>query len=507
MSENKSEDNKISRRKYLQIAGGTVAGLVVGGALGYVANPGVTAPPTTVTNTVTETVTGTVTAPPATTAAPAWSLGGAAAPYKGRTLNALMISGEHDETGALDKKSDFVNATGIDFNVTTNDYATMLGKLTTELQSKVTSFDILPIFSFFEATVAKSMEPLEKYFSNPSLADPNFDFADLMDPYMKFECTWNMDENVFADMSSTGQGTLIAFPGPHSGTSGVMVWRTDLFEKNNLKTPQTWDDYNKAAAILHDPKNGIYGSNLIGSAADTALMDTEWHNRLITMGGQMFKGSKIDKNVQPQVDSSISVQAAANLLETSKYCAPGFTSFGFTEAANLMAAGKVAVWQSWNTIASVMYDPTLSKISDKVGSDVIPGTGDLRGTNTLAGDSLGIPSFVQNKEAAFLWLQWYTSKEMDKYRADTYGLGPVRWSTQEDPGLISKYPFYPSVEATFKKAGPLPCTAFESSTDIINVMLRNLSAMLIGKMDPEQAMTQSNSQILDLLVKEGVASA
>jgi len=62
----KSEPEKISRRKYLQTTGGVIAGLAVGGALGYLAKP--TTMTTGTTETVTKTVTGTA-PPPATTAA------------------------------------------------------------------------------------------------------------------------------------------------------------------------------------------------------------------------------------------------------------------------------------------------------------------------------------------------------------------------------------------------------------------------------------------------------
>ena len=60
-----SKEEKVDRRTWLKVAGGTVAGLVVGGAIGYVAKPTVMAPSTTAT--ITETVTGTA-PPPVTTA-------------------------------------------------------------------------------------------------------------------------------------------------------------------------------------------------------------------------------------------------------------------------------------------------------------------------------------------------------------------------------------------------------------------------------------------------------
>jgi len=57
----KPEEKKMSRRTYLQVAGGTVVGLAVGGALGYLAKPPEVR---TVISTLTETVTVTGTAPP-----------------------------------------------------------------------------------------------------------------------------------------------------------------------------------------------------------------------------------------------------------------------------------------------------------------------------------------------------------------------------------------------------------------------------------------------------------
>jgi alpha-N-arabinofuranosidase len=54
----------VSRRRYLELTGTAVAGLVVGGALGYVAKPTVTGPPTTLTSTITPSVTTTVSPPP-----------------------------------------------------------------------------------------------------------------------------------------------------------------------------------------------------------------------------------------------------------------------------------------------------------------------------------------------------------------------------------------------------------------------------------------------------------
>jgi len=66
-----NEPQKVSRRSYLQTTGGVIAGLVIGGALGYLAKPAGTATTVTATETAMETVTVTGSAPPVTTTAAA----------------------------------------------------------------------------------------------------------------------------------------------------------------------------------------------------------------------------------------------------------------------------------------------------------------------------------------------------------------------------------------------------------------------------------------------------
>jgi len=132
----KSEESNISRRKYLQIAGAGVAGLVVGGALGYVANPGVTAPPTTVTNTVTETVTGTVTAPPTTVAM--------TIPPK---PDKIRIVTEEDALYTKMYAPRFKQLYGIDLEFATGEYSNVFEKETADFMAGGGSYDVLILCS------------------------------------------------------------------------------------------------------------------------------------------------------------------------------------------------------------------------------------------------------------------------------------------------------------------------------------------------------------------------
>ena len=96
----------------------------------------------------------------------------------------------------------------------------------------------------------------------------------------------------------------------------------------------------------------------------------------------------------------------------------------------------------------MVRDPKLSKVDGKVGFALHP-TGTRCGSET-GGFAIGIPANAQNKEAAFLFIQYITSKAGDRRMVELGG-DPVRLSTLTDPEFVAKFPEYPIV------AEQLPC--------------------------------------------------
>jgi len=83
-------------------------------------------------------------------------------------------------------------------------------------------------------------------------------------------------------------------------------------------------------------------------------------------------------------------------------------------------------------------DPKLSKIADKVGYALHP-TGTRCGSET-GGFAAGIPANSQNKEAAFLFLQYITSKAGDQKMVELGG-DPIRLSTYKaNADKFAEYP-------------------------------------------------------------------
>jgi multiple sugar transport system substrate-binding protein len=210
----KSEESNISRRKYLQIAGAGVAGLVVGGALGYVANPGVTAPPTTVTNTVTETVTGTVTAPPTTVAM--------TIPPK---PDKIRIVTEEDALYTKMYAPRFKQLYGIDLEFATGEYSNVFEKETADFMAGGGSYDVVDLMFGDMLGWAKK------------------GYITSLDPFMAASGhSWDEIAGGEAYKSiSQYNGTTYCFPSFISPV-GIWVYRTDVYNALGLTPPKTMQD-------------------------------------------------------------------------------------------------------------------------------------------------------------------------------------------------------------------------------------------------------------------------
>jgi len=82
----------------------------------------------------------------------------------------------------------------------------------------------------------------------------------------------------------------------------------------------------------------------------------------------------------------------------------------------------------------------VSKIVDHVGFGIIP-AGPKGHFVSVFPAALGIPAKSRAKEAAYLYCQWATSKQMELNMVRMGGGGSPRISTYGDPGLLQNNPF------------------------------------------------------------------
>jgi multiple sugar transport system substrate-binding protein len=253
-------------------------------------------------------------------------------------------------------------------------------------------------------------QPINAYLKDPTLTFPDFNPNDIG------KGAW--------DMVTQPDGSITGLP--LQLPTIFLAYRKDLVDAKGLKL-DTLDDLEAAVKALHNPPT-IFGH--VGRGLKNANMST-----LSALIGN-FGGNYLDKDRKLAMTSPEVIAAAEYYVRLMKYSPPGAIGYNWPECQAAFLAGQAAFWIDGSDLLAVADDPTKSKVAGKVGYMVLPkGPGGQR--SPLSGNSLAINAFSTTKEAAYFFIQWAISQQM-QVRALLVGTPAVRDSAWKDPEFLSK---------------------------------------------------------------------
>jgi len=394
-------------------------------------------------------------------------------PYEGTTLVVNFPAHPHYDA-VMKVLPKFTEETGIEVEVDQLQYLKMRERQTLELTKREGDYDLISyvVFSKADYVFADQLEPLARFFMDPKLADPEYDATDLIDGYV---------QNIGVAGGAKGYlpgPTGALFGIPFGSETSVLAYRKDIFEKHGIAVPETYDQLLDAACTIPEVEDGMGG--MASRAASGHQASHAFLLHLAPLGGRVF-----DDKWQPIVNDEAGL-AAANALKTIVDCGPeGSETFGPAEAAASFKQGRSAMFMDSIAFAAGFEDPTQSKVAGKVGYALHP-KGVRRGSQT-GGFGIAIPRNAQNKEAAFLLMQWLTSKKGDLMVA-MQGGNPSRFSTYEDAGLNEKYPYSATFGEALKYADPDWRPIIPTWGKINADIGTSMSKVLTEDLDPQEAL-------------------
>ena len=347
------------------------------------------------------------------------------AKYKGETIVASWPALDHYKKAKTLVK-EFTKETGIKVEIDYLPYLKLRDRQILEMSKRKGEYDVVSWVVMWKTEyVSKGLlTPLAEFYAKPSLVDPDYDIDDIAMAYLK--------------SGGTIGGKLGYLPGPGSALYGIpfsaetsfMAYRKDIFTKYNIAVPKTYAQLDKAIDKLH--AKGLPAATVRGKTGHHIVDAYLLH--LSPMGGKIF-----DEKFNPVFNSPEAVKAAEFLRKTIKTGPKGVTTFGFGEAAAALLQGDAMIYIGSNKIAAMSRDKRLSKMDGKIGFALHPT--DMRCGSKTGGFAMGIPANSRKKEAAFLFIQYITSKKADQRMVELGG-NPIRISTLENPSNKRKYPDY-----------------------------------------------------------------
>jgi len=145
--------------------------------------------------------------------------------FSGTTIRVVTFTGPQIAEPLQRRAPDFEKLTGAKVNIITVPFSDLYQKLLTDFATKTNSYD---------ATV----------FDPQWMGDyvPSGYLEDLTDRVQKDSALqWNDIAPFFRDFSATFKGKVYTVP--LDGDFQMVYYRKDLFQKDGLQPPATWDDY------------------------------------------------------------------------------------------------------------------------------------------------------------------------------------------------------------------------------------------------------------------------
>jgi multiple sugar transport system substrate-binding protein len=277
----------------------------------------------------------------------------------------------------------------------------------------------------------------------------------------------------------------------------MFAYRKDIFDKHGWKVPQTYDEMLKLCKLVKEKEPEMGAMTMRGEAGHQ--VQHGWLNHLTPYGGSAF-----DDNWEPTFQKEPSIKAIKAMIEIVKTGPPGIPTFAYGAMSDAFLLGKAAMYLDSTAMPGLVRDPNKSKIMGKVGYGLHPKA--VKYSTETGGFGIAIPANSAKKEAAFLLIQWFTSKAQDQKIARLGGM-PNRISTLKDPAMVKEYPEFNDILENLKYANPdwrpLIPEWPEISMQYVGIALHEA---ITGKKTPEKAMGDIVEPVRKIMEKAGYYS-
>lgn len=231
----------------------------------------------------------------------------------------------------------------------------------------------------------------------------------------------------FADGAATPyyyQGGLYALP--DTQTFNVMFYRKDIFEELELEVPTDWDTFNGVTKTLLQNKLSVWLPYTQISSTDTVNTGVGG----LTLYPTLLRQNGVDLYEENGTSTTLTSPAALEVFKTwtdyyTKLKLPVEINF-----YNRFRAGTCPLGITSYSLA-VTLTTEAPELEGLWGMAVVPGTGKADGSVNYetagGGTGCSILSMSENKEAAWLFLKWWTSAEtQESYSANLESIvGPL----------------------------------------------------------------------------------
>ncbi|TKJ45274.1 hypothetical protein CEE35_04765 [Candidatus Aerophobetes bacterium Ae_b3b] len=390
-------------------------------------------------------------------------------PFAGVKLRVAMID-EEREWAFRDLLPEFEEKTGIKVTIDTYGFEDLYNKILTASAAHTGEYDVCQF-----------------HFPDMALFDKRGYMMDITEWVMR-----DADEIQLDDIHPSLQESHMKYNGRYCGVpthvgSMTFYYRKDIFEDQGYEVPTNWEEVLEIAKDV-DEKYGpdIRGFVFMGRADIQGA--ATYLNFLGGYGGDLYD----QKTFRPTVDSSEALQAMTMLKNLVAYSVKGSPSYGFDEAHVAFQQGRAAMLPFWDSGDGFFSDPKQSDIIGKWAVAPMPG-----GRATNGGWSVQISADSPNPEAAWEFLKWIISPEMERR------LVPLKPSCRISILTDSEFSKYPSYMGFYNvlEGNPFPFPKITPNWQMLQLLGKAENQVVTGQMTPAKSLGWLQEQYKVILLR------
>lgn len=376
---------------------------------------------------------------------------------------------------------EFETLTGIDVTIESADVTSYRQNLPVRLTARSSDFDVMATFPEVDGRQFSAngwYVGLDDYVTDESLTSPDYDFADFGEGVQKAMTVDDQTVSVLWEMQTD-----------------LIYYRKSLLAKAGMDVPTTFEEWEQAAAAVHDPDNSLYGFALRGIAYQTT---TPFSSFLYANCGAW-----VDEDGNAAINTPEAVQAWETYGRWgSQYGPPGITGFDWPVPAQLFAQGNVFAFLDINLFVPTLEDESESTVAGDVGYAMVP-EGKCGRAPFIGGWGYAINPFSEKDGAAWAFIQWATSKDMN-LELKLEGWPSPRTSAWESPEFTKNDPtpeftavVLESTQTASAQMNPPVAPGVEARE--IAGLVGNRALEGIGRAELQQVADEQNASLQDLI--------
>ncbi len=422
----------------------------------------------------------------ATLAASAAGLADSAAAFDWRQAEGTeitLLASEHPWTaGVREHLPEFEELTGIKVKVSAFAEDLYLDRANLAIRSATPVADVfmsLMDAAIYEQWQVGGVAPLTPFLTDAGLTNPEYGYDDFS-PAMLLGASF-----------PPGDPAAQQFAIPISMETFILFYNRALVDQYlGGKVPANMPELIAAAQTVTDAAGGQAFGAVMRGQRSASLVDTmtgvvlnAWGEAEAPLPYNIWFDAAWDK---PRFDDPRIATGLANYAGLLKAGPENALAFGWEDASRYFAQGKAAFFVDASVFGPAFEDAANSAVAGKVGyAPMPPASGDVSVSGHWAW-GLSMAENSPNKTAAWLFMQWATSPEMDR----AFGLktgGATRKSSWSNPDYVAGFaPGY--VEAVSKQLEHTrPTMVFRQGWSEVVLVIVDAIHAIYGGEDPAAA--------------------